>query len=80
MEKLENMYVILTAEDGMRKLTLNLRNLILEFGKAIDEWERDFKKLRDDSRLLKNKLKERAEMIENAVQKSAQTVCNLSKF
>ena len=80
MEKLENMYVILTAEDGMRKLTLNLRYLILEFGKAIDEWERDFKKLRDDSRLLKNKLKERAEMIENAVQKSAQTVCNLSKF
>ena len=80
MEKLENMYVILTAEDGMRKFTLNLRYLILEFGKAIDEWERDFKKLRDDSRLLKNKLKERAEMIENAVQKSAKTVCNYSKF
>ena len=28
MEKLENMYVILTAEDGMRKLALKLRNYL----------------------------------------------------
>ncbi len=48
---------------------------MIEWNKSIDEFERDFKKLRDDSRMLKDKLKERASLIESATEKSAYTVC-----
>eukprot|EP00347_Sterkiella_histriomuscorum_P002738 403366994 len=59
MEKLENMYIILTAEEGMN------------FGKQIDEFERDFQKLRVDVRTLKDNLKKRADELERNDQKNA---------
>ena len=61
IEKLENMYVILTAEDGMSNLKITFIIIWnVDFGKVMDEFERDFSKLRDDSRDLKDKLKQRA--------------------
>ncbi|CDW76848.1 snare domain containing protein [Stylonychia lemnae] len=62
MEKLENMYIVLSAEDGMN------------FGKQVDEFERDFQKLRADIRDIKDSIKKRAEALELNDQKNAQIV------
>lgn len=66
MDKLENMYIVLSAEDGMSKFK-NFEWLCeIDFGKQIDEWERDFQKLRADVRDIKDSIKKRSEALENS--------------
>lgn len=71
MEKLENMYVILTAEDGMSKYTITWEISSIDMGKIMDEFERDFKKLREEVRNVKDKLNERQDIIKTISQKNA---------
>ena len=66
IEKLENMHVILTAEDGMSKSAYQLQCnhvMNIDLGKIMDEFEREFQKLREDVRNVKDKLNQRQELI-----------------
>ena len=50
------MHVILTAEDGMSKSNYSNDLYVLDLGKIMDEFEREFQKLREDVRNVKDKL------------------------
>lgn len=54
MEKLENMYIVLTSENAMN------------FGKEIDEFEWDFQKLREEIRDVKDSINKRKIELETA--------------
>ena len=57
IEKLENMHVILTAEDGMSKSSEAM--ICIDLGKIMDEFEREFQSLREEVRTVKDKLNKR---------------------
>ena len=86
IEKLENMHVILTAEDGMSKQFWNAKGdaFVIDLGKIMDEFERDFQKLREDVRNVKDKLNKRQDLIKTLTQKNDQSICKdlkvLDKF
>ena len=62
IDKLDNMHVILTAEEGMSTITIFIHTFI--DAQMLDEFERDFEELRKEMRDLKDSLKERSEMLE----------------
>lgn len=54
LDKLENMSIILNAEEGMSKIFFKI-NWNVELG-SLDDFEKDFEKLRVDIKELKNML------------------------
>lgn len=46
-----------------------------DLGQVLDDFEKDFQKLRDEIRDLKDKLRERAELLENFTAKTPESIC-----
>ena len=48
-----------------------MNQFCLDFGKVMDEFEREFQKLRQDVRNIKDKLNQRQELLNTATEKNA---------
>ena len=57
---------------------INIFTQFLDIGKMMDEFEREFQKLREEVRNVKEKLNQRQDLIKKMTEKSAQSISKLS--